>query len=649
MKKTLTVFLCLLLSSVYSLADDFIKVKLANSDEVEIKPLHFDQHSKVVTYALLDKTILAAPIQNFHETETSKLLTLTTQGELLSKWSGKPQPEPENFPPLPPRGWQLIGWDKGYRDNIQSFDCFDYERNYSARPNSLVNTLKWWDEQHFVKFPQKRTVEKQNKWLHNSVTKATDPPSKHEDLWDYVSQGMFEFSKKYLNSDYLFPCYRIESITLGKLAYFTQGNTAACLSVSIYHGSRYQYQSAVTLISAEPDGRIKFNTRGLKMSGNIVALAKQSIPHGYHTKGKAHAYEIELANTIDLPKRFENDEIRFLIEPSRKNFLYLFLPYQRQKSGVTWIPHPETSTFIEPLVPEPVEPKKEVFLHGTTAVTDFTRPPAPMTRSWESAEGKKLHSTLVQVDGDDTAHFKNGHQSAQVPMHMLSPEDQARAAFWRSSTGPKFTLPAATLCYAFKPTNHAKSTPVKILIHYDGSNKATMEIPDYNRELRYDSALGKLEVSDLQSGKVILLADCAFHKTLKGIEHLNFSDFKEWSPKTLRGYAYRTTKVPHFPTGNTCCANVAANPVTELLGYLLGWSVTRDSGEKRVSEHMLEVFSTSQIYSKRAELTSNLEIARHWGLLPTKVVWSGFSGKSTGSLELVSVALEKNSEFIITP
>lgn len=648
----LSLFFFLLFScTLASHATELVTLKAANGTEIEIYPLCFDSPSQTVAFANRDKEISSAPLNHFHANEHAKLSLLIPDHSLLNQWSQSIQPEPEAFPPVPPKGWQLVGWDKGNRANIQSFNQRDYGNKTSdCLPNSLINTLQWWHEQNFVEFPKKRTSEKQVDWFHKEISRAAGTRNNSGTYWNDLRHAMFRFSKKHLNGDYLFACFQSYTLTPAKLTHYCNNSTAAILSLSIYNGRKYNGGHAVTLISAKPNGRIKINTWGLKLSCELVPLEKQLLPRSAsdNTTQYAQAYELEFFNKNELPSYFADSKIRFIIAPKHHDCLIMFLPYQRQKSGVTWLPHPETSTFVEPLVPEPVELKEEVFLHGTAAVTDFTRPPAPMTRSWESAEGKKLHSTLVQVDGDDTVHFKNGHQSAQVPMQMLSPEDQARAAFWRSSTGPKFTLPAATLCYSFRPTNHAKSTPLKILIHYDGSNKATMEIPDYNRELRYDSALGKLEVYDMQSGKVVLLANCAFHKTLKGIEHLNFSDFKEWSPKTLRGYAYRTTKVPHFPTGNTCCANVAANPVTELLGYLLGWSVTRDSGGKRVSEDMVEVFSTSQIYSKRAELTSNLEIARHWELLPTKVVWSGFTHKSNGSLQLVSVVLKDDSDLPMT-
>lgn len=242
------------------------------------------------------------------------------------------------FPPVAPTGWQYVPIGRNDRSFIPTYNQTDYGyKAGSCVPNSLVNTLSWWDESKMVKFPQERNAHKQVDWLHTIISRESRTRNSGTS-WVDLTKGMRDFEQKFFKGTYQFPCYTAGKLTPEKLAFFTQSNWALCLHVDVYYGSKYSGGHGVTLVSADKQGRVAINTWGMRFEG---VLKKMKPKHGVPAHKQPLNYEIEFSNLDSLPSRIRDRGVRFTIEESKRAAIRVFIPLEKYKEGMKWNPMPQ--------------------------------------------------------------------------------------------------------------------------------------------------------------------------------------------------------------------------------------------------------------------------------------------------------------------
>jgi hypothetical protein len=605
--------------------------------EIEITPLCFSPSSNSLAFADSSGIIRSAKLGFFDNQHHDQLVACTSDLKQWNAWSNTILPEPTSYPPIPPRGLQLIGWDKSDRAYIQSFNQSDYGKKASdCVPNSFVNTAQWWDAQKFVTFPQQRKLEKQIEWLHTTVARAAGTRNNSGTHYDGLRAGLADISKRYLDNRYVFPFFKVPAPDIEKLAFYTTGNTAACLSISVYYNNKYQSGHSVTLIEVTSNGKIKFNTWGEKFSGILKPYKLQNNQHAGITD--AQAYEIELYNQNELPEWMLNYEVSFKLEPARHNHLYLTLPYKKLTVGDTWAPHPEVKNFrpTPKAITTLTQPAQTSY--KPEPQVNFERQCPPLLDSWYSTTGKTMKALLIATNGNELS-FKKGSRTLKLPFDQLSLSSQCKALLWDGANGKRRELPACTLIYQLRQNRNLTQN---ITIHYDGSSRAIAIIPMMNREVHYDHEPLTFKVYRTPSNELIATGSPVSSSSEPSI---TAKQLEQWHPASVTQFTGRFIQSPQFPSGNLTMGNISAPPIAALLSILNGKQISYEDGHFGFHFPAFKINSFSHYPTVNFELERALKLAHYWEMLPLKLQWTSKVSRATGQLQLIKITPLKDGLF----
>lgn len=325
---------------------------LSNGKEVEARLLYFTTRTNEEKNTTWDAILLASNTNKIVELRYSHFdksvhptLKKRQKNQRSQKRARTHSDGEQAYPAAPPLGWQYAQYDDVIRDFIPTYNQTDYGyKAGSCVPNSLVNSLAWWDQQGIVKFPQKHNREKQIDWLHTRITREAKTRNRGTSFQNLID-GVNDFTADDLKGDYDFPCTIVSHLTPEKLAFFTKGNAAVCLAVEVYFGKKHQSGHGVTVTKATPDGKISINTWGLKLDGQLKRMPKK---FQSKQKGAPIKYEIEWRNKVDIPEYLLDMKLRFTIERGR---FYVFYPLEKQQAGMTWRPAPQ-SYYLDGTTPQ---------------------------------------------------------------------------------------------------------------------------------------------------------------------------------------------------------------------------------------------------------------------------------------------------------
>lgn len=620
--------------------------KLKNGESLEGRVLTSSENDAVILLANKDNVMGSLPLEKFAVSEHDQILKDLPdkdKGVDLKKWIKVIHPEPEFYPPMPPVGWQLVGWDKGKRADIPSYNQTDYGfKAGSCLPNSLVNFVDWWDKNKTLQIPRQRTEAKQIDWLHRVLSRAANTRNRGTSWYD-LAKGVNEMSGEKFSGNYCFPCYYIRNITPEKLARYTQGNAAVCMSLSVYYGRRYSSGHGVSVAHASPNGDITVLTWGQKVKGKL-----QPIDTIYKGEAQDHgqAYEMIISNTDELPDYFTRNEVRFVIEPARADRTYVFLPYERLRVGNKWQPHPRSHQKVEP-VKIPVSNVKAV-----RPDIDFIQKTKPLSRTWVSLEGKTLQASLTQVEAD-VGLFKTPGRKFKIPVKQFLDEDQMKIRFWQASSGHNYTLPTSTLVYTLE--NNDKRVPMTI--GYDGKSRAVLKVSG-EREYRYDAEQRTLAIYCLKSNRLLSVARIqkTHARSLRSSQTDWQHHFRACQYGEVAGYAGRISNYQQMSMNRSYVqskfvhAYVYAPGIADLLSYALSGSYNAKVDGKDDANHRPGTFRLlrSTSHATGDAMRHMRGVSRERLSLPLYLTWADLRGDKE-SIRISSVSAGAEVDFSMPP
>lgn len=571
-----------------------------------------------ILYADAASNLHSLQDKGLSQSSLTELNSKIRQKEIEAEWFGKVVEMPSEFPPVPPRGWQLVGWEKSNRDHIQNFNQSDYGKKWTdCVPNSMVNSFKWWHNRDLFQLPKKLDYEKQVHWLHVELAKLSSTGMNSGTSLKALAKAMAKFSQKHLAAKFLFPLFEVPEIDPKKLTFYTTNNAAAILTLSVFYGSDYISGHAVTLTSAKPDGSIKFTTWGHKFSGKLIPQ-----------QGNPGSYDIELYNQNELPNSFIKYEINFKHLAKERDSFYICLPYEKMQAGQQLQPHPELAEFNpEDFIVEKKEHK--VIVEWNTCGDDkFTRK-KPFTSTWRSKEGKSLQATLID-HSDEKFHFSKDRRKFTLSHHELSFESQLKAQAWSSNLGTSYPLPACILHYELKPEAHGKNGTI-ITIEYNGDEIAEANLPHMRRKFRYNHTTKTLSTHHYSG-------DGSYFETTVGetsnpfhkypMDEVSLCNCDHAKNAILPS---RSVKIGKLKKNQLSHANFSAPAITRLLLLINGSPVHTNSETTK----FIYTFGNGKP-CKDNSLVLPLDIAHQWDILPTKYEWNTQNNKY-GSLKLIKI------------
>ncbi|WP_018969304.1 hypothetical protein [Rubritalea marina] len=560
------------------------------------------------------------------EESQNKVRLYRPQPNLVKEWMGNLLEEPAEFPPTPPRGWQLVGWDDADRSFIQNLNQQDYGNSWTdCVPNSLINSLKWWDNRKLLPFKKKRDYEDQVDWMHSELAMLSSTGMNSGTRLSKLAHGTARFFQKNLTRPFLFPFFEIKDITPGKLCFYTQNNTAACLTLSVYYAGNYKAEHCVTLVSADLDGRIKFNTWGHKFSGKLIPIP-----------GKPHSYTIELFNQNELPNHFLSYDMSFAIQHSRRGSLNICLPYKRLQVGDTWTPPPTSLVYSADQYKATPKKHHHVIVEWDTCTKDGFKKKRPFTSTWTSSSGKTMDASLVGST-DHAYIFRKGKKQFKLSRHELNFESYIRAELWKSNIGESFQLPACVLHYRLKHPGRA-NTETLVKVYYDGDGIAEAKLPHIQKAFSYNHQTKTLSTRSLINEGYhfsTVLEDTPSPFVMPPDQCLELCNCDQ---ANRNEFPSRSTRIKPFRRNQYHHANTSAPAVTRLLYLINGSPVHTDQGTTKY------IYTFNQgVPSQSGSLNIPLDVAHHWGVLPTKYAWST-EDKKHSSFELIKIT-EPSIEF----
>ena len=220
-------------------------------------------------------------------------------------------------------------------------------------PSSFCNFLLWWDQEKMLEIPKRGDFDSKAEWIHSKMarycgtrnTAGTNGTDAREGFTNYFEKEIGDLATLRIHEDH--------DVRPENLARYTTGANATMLEMTTVQSNGSEGGHWVALVSAEPGGRVVFNTWGAQFEGLIrvfkpsekpVTLGTQTVP--------STTYEIVLTNRDKLPQWVNNSGTRFVLDPSKWDGIIVVRPYIFSEKGKKSAP-PE-----EPLFAAPSDPKR---------------------------------------------------------------------------------------------------------------------------------------------------------------------------------------------------------------------------------------------------------------------------------------------------
>ncbi|MGJ8644482.1 MAG: hypothetical protein ACSHX9_13820 [Luteolibacter sp.] len=193
-------------------------------------------------------------------------------------------------------------------------------------PSSFCNFLLWWDQENYLPIDKKGSFDRKAEWIHTKVGRYFDTRNNSGTTGADAVKGISRYFLEDLEETANHRLIVVNDCAPENLARYTVGPVATMLEVSIFHGEDYETSHWVALTQANANGEIEFNTWGRKFDAKLVQI-------GGNTPQRPHKYDIVLSDPSQMTDWMQTNEVRFVIDPERYDYLTAVIPYRFSTPG----------------------------------------------------------------------------------------------------------------------------------------------------------------------------------------------------------------------------------------------------------------------------------------------------------------------------
>ncbi len=208
------------------------------------------------------------------------------------------------------------------------------QKSSDCVPSSFCNFLLWWDQENMLEIPKRGDFEAKAEWVHTKLAKYCGTRNTAGTSAAEASAGFVKYFKEEIGDLATLKFMEDHNLSPANLARYTIGSDATMLEMTTVKANGSENGHWVALISIEPDGRVIFNTWGARFEGVIKPLKesdKMIVINGQRVPSTT--YEIHLSNRGMLPDWVNDGEIRFLLDPEKRDGVFVLRPYLFAEKG----------------------------------------------------------------------------------------------------------------------------------------------------------------------------------------------------------------------------------------------------------------------------------------------------------------------------
>ncbi|WP_193213966.1 hypothetical protein [Luteolibacter marinus] len=387
------------------------------------------------------------------------------------------------------------------RDTLPAIDPAEFAiKSNESLSAAFVTFLLWWEQEGVLPIPKRGDLNSKVTWARKRMLRYCDDRNS-------LSRGLAgigEYFRKELENVATYRAKTDHDMSPANLARCATGANAVILSTTLRYKNGAQFSHSVSLASATAEGKAVIYSWGKKFTGQIKVMKADPKPITLDQQTVSRTiYEFEISNRGDLPTRYQDAEVRILLDPGTRDGILLVKPFVYGRAGHRAPAPPDPlfdrrDTTDPPLPPAPdlKVPAEIRFVSGV-----------PVERTWHLGNGSKVEGRLTGATGPSlTIKGRNGKVST-IEESELTQEDRAIVVFWRGTLGAVVAVPRLELTYRL---TRPKDRIVEIKVDCEGP-RCRVTLPGSRKHL----------VLDIESGAFLTRS----HPNARSVERVTAGKF----------------------------------------------------------------------------------------------------------------------------